>query len=126
MLSIRDSLILPNNSNVFRKSGDYVLIEEKGYYEFTISGYLTESTNSNNTTLILKTAVQIGIVTNNFITIRLNNNKSKSYFSYTKTGKYGYLQKICLILNKTNASDAHISEINLTIIKCHGDIKVKD
>lgn len=116
MLSIRNSLILPNNSNVFSKSDDYIYINEKGYYEFTVSGYLTESTNSNNTSLILKTAVQSGTVTNNLITVRLNN-KGESYFSYTRIGKYGYLQKVSLILNKTNGSDAHISEINLTIKK---------
>ena len=117
MLSIHNSFILPNNSDVFRNSSDYIYIEKKGYYEFTVSGYLAESTNFNNTSLILKTAVQNGTVSNNLITIRLNNNKSESYFSYTKIGKYGYLQKVALIFNKTNDSDAHISEINLTIKK---------
>lgn len=117
MLSIRNSLILPNNSNVFRESGNYIYIDEMGYYEFTISGYLAESTNSNNTSLILKTTMQNEAATNNLITIRLNNSKSESYFSYTKVGKYGSLQKVSLILNKTNGSDAHISEINLTIKK---------
>ena len=117
ILSIRNSLILPNNSNIFRTSADYIFIDERGFYEFTVSGYLTESTNFNNTSLILKTAVQNGTVSNNLITIRLNNNKSESYFSYTKIGKYGYLQKVALIFNKTNDSDARISEINLTIKK---------
>ncbi len=117
MLSIRNSLILPNNSNVFRESGSYIYIDEIGYYEFTVSGYLAESTNSNNTSLILKTSMQNEAATNNLITIRLNNRKSESYFSYTRIGKYGSLQKVSLILNKANNSDAHISEVNLTIKK---------
>ncbi len=115
MLSIRNSLILPNNSNVFRESGNYIYIDEMGYYEFTVSGYLAETANSNNTSLILKTTMQNGAATNNLITIRLNS--SESYFSYTKVGKYGSLQKVSLILNKTNDSNAYISEINLTIKK---------
>lgn len=117
MLSIRNSFILPNNSNVFRKADDYIYIDEMGYYEFTVSGYLSESTNSNNTSLILKTTMQNEAATNNLITIRLNNSKSESYFSYTRIGKYGSLQKVSLILNKTNDSDAHINEINLIIKK---------
>lgn len=117
MLSIRNSLVLPNNSNLFRKSGNYIYINEIGYYEFTVSGYLAESTNSNNTFLILKTAMQNDALTNNLITIRLNNGKSERYFSYTRIGKYGTLQKVSLILNKATDSNAHINEINLTIKK---------
>lgn len=117
MLSIRNSLILPHNSNVFREDANYIYIDEMGFYEFTVSGYLTESTNYNNTSLILKTAMQNGSATNNLIIIRLNNSKSESYFSCKKIGKYGSLQKVSLLLDKTNGSDAQINEINLSIKK---------
>lgn len=116
MLSIRNSLILPH-SNVFREDANYIYIDEMGFYEFTVSGYLTESTNYNNTSLILKTAMQNGSATNNLIIIRLNNSKSESYFSCKKIGKYGSLQKVSLLLDKTNGSDAQINEINLSIKK---------
>lgn len=117
ILSIRNSLILPNNSNIFRTSADYIFIDERGFYEFTVSGYLKESTNYNNASLILKTTMQNEAATNNLITIRLNNGKSESYFSCKRIGKYGSVQKVSLILNKTNDSDAQISEINLSIKK---------
>lgn len=31
ILSIRNSLILPNNSNIFRTSADYIFIDERGF-----------------------------------------------------------------------------------------------
>lgn len=117
VLSIKDSFFPTNISNIFRAYSDYININQAGCYEFTISGYLFESQNFNNASLILRTNIQNQTRRNDLITVRLNSNKNESYFSYTKIGKYSTLQKVSLIFNKEENSDAYVSQITLIIKK---------
>ena len=116
-LSIQSTLTVPSNSNIFVPYTDQININENGYYEFTISGYLTESTKPSTTSLVLKTSTQNDSATNNLIIVRLNNYQIENYFSYTKVGKYGFSQKVTLLFNKDASSDAHISDVSLAIKK---------
>ena len=121
-LSIQSTLTVPSNSNIFVPYTDQININENGYYEFTISGYLTESTKPSTTSLVLKTSTQNDSATNNLIIVRLNNYQIENYFSYhlatrkTQT-KYGFSQKVTLLFNKDASSDAHISDVSLAIKK---------
>lgn len=116
-LSIKDFLIFPNSSEIFQSFNDYININQSGIYEFTISGYLKETTTPSRTSLVLKTNIQNLTKFNNLITVTLNNNKKESYFSYTKVGRYSTLQKVTLIFDKSETSDAYLKDVCLIIKK---------
>ncbi len=116
-LSVLKSTILPQNSNVFRAESDHIKIDEAGYYEFTLSGCLSESTAINRATLTLRTKVQTSTSSNNLIIVRLNPGSSKMYFSYTKVGRYSVIQNVSLIFSKTSDSDASLEDVKLMIQK---------
>ncbi len=113
-LTISSATIFPSNSNIYTITNESIQFTETGYFEFFISGRLKETTTANGATLKLRTRNTSGI-SNNLITVQLQQGARETYFSQIKIGQYGTLQTVMLVFEKNGNSDASIEAVTLQI-----------
>ena len=117
-LEISDNFIFSNNNiNIFNIEPNYIILNEPGYYEFTISGVLTEQKKSNRAKVLLESKNEDNSEIDYIISIYLSDRKEELYFSYTRIRKYNVSRKVMINFNKTTDSNASVQDVNLIIKK---------
>lgn len=116
-LEILDSINLSGQS-IFYTVDNYIFFDVSGNYDFTISGHLRESSTFSGCSIIVRTNIQNKpTVTNDLIHIQLSNGQEEKYFLVERIGRYSVPQRVTILFNKNNDSDASVENLQLIIKK---------
>lgn len=112
-LQISGNTLLPSNTSTFRVSNNQVMLNEIGFYEFTISGLIRKTVDSQVETFIV--VLEENGIQENFIEIKIQNT-NEIYFSQEKVLIITNPKKVFLTL-QTSSTDISVQNVNLIIKK---------
>lgn len=113
ILQFANPQILPADSDTFRTNNHRITLHTVGFYEFTISGVLRDSSPSNSSIAI---QIEDNGTQSDFLVITLQN-EEEIYFSQTKILSITVAQDVAVVLRKSNGSNASIENVSLIIKK---------